>query len=114
MTRVVPAVLLTLAVNVPVATASGPRTDGLANEFRQVRQHLSLSEDLLACAPGGTAVHGRAAAAHNRLSAEASVIEEILWTESKFDGATAGSPAQFRAREASDALRWKLEQLRTG
>ena len=113
MRRVVPAVLLTLALNAPVATASAPRTDGLPDELRQVRQHLSLSEDLLACAPAGTPVHGRAVAAHDRLSAEASVIEEILWTESKFDGATPGSPAQFRAREASDALRWKLEQLRS-
>jgi hypothetical protein len=78
MRRVVPAVLLTLAVNVPVATASGPRTDGLPNELRQVRQHLSLSEDLLACAPAGTAAHARAAAVHDRLSAEASVIDEIL------------------------------------
>ena len=97
MTRVVPAVLLTLAVNVPVATASGPRTDGLSNELRQVPQHLSLSEELLACAPASTAAHGRAGAAHDRPTAEASVIEEILWTESKFDGATPGSPAQFRA-----------------
>jgi hypothetical protein len=36
-TRVVPAVLRTLAVNVPVATASGPRTDGLSSPLRQVR-----------------------------------------------------------------------------
>ena len=114
MRRVLPAVLLTLAVNVPVATAAGPRADSRSDELGQVRRLLSLSEDLLACAPAGTAAHGRAVAAHDRLSAEASVIEEIVWTESKFDGATPGSPAQFRAREASDALRWKLEQLRSG
>ena len=33
----------------------------------------------------------------------------ILWTESKFDGATPGSPEKFRAKEAADALRWKLK-----
>jgi len=64
--------------------------------------------------PTGSAGHERAAAAHSRLSAEASVVEEILWTESKFDGATPGSPEEFRAKEAADALRWKLEQLRSG
>jgi len=62
----------------------------------------------------GTPAHGRAAAAYDRLSAEASVIEELAWTESRFDGATPGSPAQFRAREAADTLRSKLHQLRSG
>ena len=113
MKRLVPAVLLTLALNVPAATATGPRTAGLSDELGRVRQQLSLPEDLLACAPAGTPAHGRAAAAFARLSAEASVIDEIVWTESKFDGATPGSPAQFRAREAADALRWNLEQLRS-
>lgn len=114
MKRLVPAVLFTLAVNVPAATASGPRTVGLTNELDRVRQQLSLSEDLLVYAPAGTGAHARAGATYDRLSAEASVIEEIIWTESVFDGATPGSPAQFRAREASDALRWKLDQLRSG
>lgn len=47
-------------------------------------------------------------------SRQLSSPEQILWTESKFDGATPGSPEKFRAKEAADALRWKLEQLRSG
>ena len=99
---------------VPPATASDPSPEGLTNELDRVRQQLSLSEDLLVYAPAGTRAHARAGTAYDRLSAEASLIEEVIWTQSVFDGATPGSPAQFRAREASDALRWKLDQLRSG
>ena len=40
-----------------------------------------------------------------------SLVEELLWTEGVFTRADPGSPAQFRARESADELRYRLETL---
>ena len=47
----------------------------------------------------------------DRLTAAVSLVEQLLRTEAVFRVADPGSPAQFRARESADDLRYRLETL---
>ncbi len=47
-----------------------------------------------------------------RARQQLSMTEELLWTQQVFQGATAGSPAQWRARESADALAARIYVVR--
>ena len=47
----------------------------------------------------------------DRLTVAVSLVDELLRTEAVFRDANPGSPAQFRARESADELRYRLETL---
>ena len=47
----------------------------------------------------------------DRLTVAVSLVEELLRTEAIFRRADPGSPAQFRARESADELRYRVETL---